>query len=622
MSSVVDLLYSLENPDRGVQRRAEAVIFQVRNENLGAFLTELVRVVRDENINERARQQALILLKNSVAFNARDESNKKTLETRWNTLDGPTREQVKKEVLNTLGSPVSGVRFVAALVVANLARLELPRQQWPELLGSLFKACKSEGHVETAITTLGYICEESNTCSGLADVLQQHCTRILDCVVTGMRKEMEEVCYQSTNALCNAVTFIQGNMANTAERDFIIQTVCANCINHEKRTMVKALECLVRIAFEYYDKIEAYMPTLFTLTVQSIQGENEETALQGFQFWTTICEVEAELIEEAAGTEVQHYAAKAAPHILPVCLQALLRQEGEQTDEDWNTCTAGGICLRGFAQVLKNVILPYVMPFITGHVEDTRWRYRDAALTAFGGIMDGPETRAVKDIITQAMPHLMHLAVTDPHNTARESSVWSISRVAHFHASIIFDSFLDKIVHLVTTVYTNTPSIANKTCSILQNLCLELETGSTIPVTNPLSPYFVVLVNTLLRCMDLPNAQECNFRGAAQETLNSLLSCAAEDVLPKVSELIPEFVERIDKLATQIASQAQNSCTQELQLTQGLFCGSLQHICQKLGRRLKPESTTSIMRACIGVLRQSQNTGPRKLFFLSVHWLR
>ena len=598
MSSVVELLLSLGNPDNVVQRNAEAVIYNARDENLGAFLSELVRIVRDEKINEIARQQALILLKNTVAFNARDEQNKKLLESRWNSIDLDTRANVRKEILNTLGSPTRGVRFIAALVVANLARLELPRQQWPELLNALFHASKAKGHMEAAITTLGYICEESNSCSALAEELQQHANRILDCVINGMRDTDEEVCYQSTNSLCNAITFIHGNMDVPAERDFIMQTICANCVNHEPRTIVKGLECLVRIAFEYYTVLSSYMPALFSLTVQSIQTENEDTALQGFQFWTTICEVELVLLEEHEGEDCQGYASKAAPQIVPVALQSLLKQEEGQSDDDWNVCAAGGICLRGFAQVLKNDILSYVMPFVTNNAKDSNWKNCDAALTAFGGILDGPDTAAVGQSITGAMPLLLQYTASDQHPMVRESAVWVLSRIANFHAPVILQEYLDQVVRLSAGLIGDIPSIGNKACSILHNLCIELEGDTTTPATNAMSAYFEPLVTTLLQCMDRPNAHESNLRGAAQETLNSLLSCAAEDIFTKVNALIPEFVARIEKTTASITPDIPTSTLQELQLTQGLFCGSLQHVCHKLGKRLTKESVALMMRAC------------------------
>jgi importin subunit beta-1 len=603
--SVIDLLLSAQNPDPQVRNSAETVIYRARDDNLASFLQEMVKVARDESVPGEARQMALLLLKNTVAFNAKEEQRKKELESRWQSIHPDMRANVRQEVLNTLGSGNKDVRHVAASVVANLARMELPRNEWPTLLNSLFEASKSDQFMEAAITTLGYICEESNTSEALGEVLQHHSNKILECVMAGMRHANPEVCYQSTNAMCNSITFIHGNMYAENERNYIMSTVCSNCVDHEPRTIVKSLECLVRIAAEYYDVLLAYMETLFQITTGAINSSQEDCALQGFQFWSTICEVELEVLEDDG--DCQNYAAGGAQHLLPVALQALLKQEEFQTDEDWNVSAAGGVCLQRFAQVLRNDVLQHVMPFVEGNVGQQNWRNREAGVMAFGCILDGPDTNSLGRVISQALPALLSYVDANQHPLVRDSTVWVIARIANFHAEVVLSQFLDDVVRTAATLMSDIPPIANKACSIIHNLCVELEEDES-PQTNPMSQYFTRLVETLIRCVDRPNAHENNLRGAAQETLNSLLSCAATDTFQQIASLIPEFVNRIDRSFSLIRPENSAGQMQEIQLMQGLMCGSLQHICRKLGPGLTELQATSMMTAFQKVLNQSHGT--------------
>ena len=51
-------------------------------------------------------------------------------------------------------------------------------------------------------------------------------------------------------------------------------------------------------------------------------------------------------------------------------------------------------------------ILNHVIPFISQHMEDPDWRKREAAIMAFGSILEGPPAEKLKQIIDQDRFHL------------------------------------------------------------------------------------------------------------------------------------------------------------------------------------------------------------------------
>ena len=46
------------------------------------------------------------------------------------------------------------------------------------------------------------------------------------------------------------------------------------------------------------------------------------------------------------------------------------------------------------------------MGFISNHMEDSDWRKREAAIMAFGSILEGPPAEELKPYIDTAMPGL------------------------------------------------------------------------------------------------------------------------------------------------------------------------------------------------------------------------
>ncbi len=66
-------------------------------------------------------------------------------------------------MLQVLGSTVNSARASAAQVIAKIAKVELPRGQWPTLIDALLASAMnpvSELAKQATLNTLGFICEE------------------------------------------------------------------------------------------------------------------------------------------------------------------------------------------------------------------------------------------------------------------------------------------------------------------------------------------------------------------------------------------------------------------------------------------------------------------------------
>lgn len=91
-----------------------------------------------------------------------DSSRQSHYSARWLALDGDTKNKVKHEVLLTLGSASAKIGSVAAQVVSAIAAVELPVNQWHELVEILLGFVNKQDNDNLRIATLqaiGYICE-------------------------------------------------------------------------------------------------------------------------------------------------------------------------------------------------------------------------------------------------------------------------------------------------------------------------------------------------------------------------------------------------------------------------------------------------------------------------------
>ncbi|KAL9167384.1 hypothetical protein ABFS82_05G093300 [Erythranthe guttata] len=87
------------------------------------FLSLSVELSNDAKPTE-SRKLAGVLLKHLLDF-------------KWAAIDVSTKSRIKSSVLHTLGSCISEASDIASQVVAKIASIEIPRKEWPELVGSL-----------------------------------------------------------------------------------------------------------------------------------------------------------------------------------------------------------------------------------------------------------------------------------------------------------------------------------------------------------------------------------------------------------------------------------------------------------------------------------------------------
>jgi importin subunit beta-1 len=91
----------------------------------------------------------------------KDEARQTEVTNRWLNVPDEYKVKVKTDSLRALSSPVTRVGSVAAQVVAAIAAIELPNNQWQDLITNLLTAVNT-GDLNTRIATLqciGFICE-------------------------------------------------------------------------------------------------------------------------------------------------------------------------------------------------------------------------------------------------------------------------------------------------------------------------------------------------------------------------------------------------------------------------------------------------------------------------------
>ena len=583
---VTQVLMNAQSIDSAVRKQAEDNLKQFQEQNLPGFVLSLSGELANNDKPVDSRKLAGLILKN--ALDAKEHHRRVELTQRWLSLDSAVKAQVKGCLLQTLFSPAVDARSTASQVIAKLASIELPHQQWPELVDSLLSNIHQlQPYVKQAtLDTLGFLCEEVSS-----DVFDQDkVNKILTAVVQGMTagEGNLEVRLAATRALHNALGFAQANFSTDVERDYIMRVVFEATISPEVKIRQAAFECLVSIASMYYDKLASYMQDIFNITAKAVREDEESVALQAIELWSSICDEEIDILDEYGGdftgdSEVPcfYFIKQALPALVPMLLETLLKQEEDQDLDEgsWNLSMAGGTCLGLVARTVGDDIVPLVMPFIQENINKPEWRPKEAATYAFGSILEGPSPEKLVDVVKHGLNFLLAvLIVKDQNNHVKDTTAWTLGRIFEFlHGSamespVITQENCQQILTVLLLSMKDAPNVAEKACGALYFLAQGYE---DVGAGSPLSPFFLDIVQALLAVTHREDATESRLRTAAYETLNEVVRCSTAESAATVLQLAPLIMAELHK-ALEVASEKQGEL-------QGLLCGCLQVIIQKVG---------------------------------------
>nr|XP_046160840.1 importin subunit beta-1-like isoform X3 [Oncorhynchus gorbuscha] len=608
--------------NRNELEAAQKFLEQAAIENLPTFLVELSKVLANPGNTQVARVAAGLQVKNSLT--SKDPDVKTRYQQRWLAIDANARREIKNFVLQTLGTETYRPSS-ASQCVAGIACAEIPVTQWPELIPQLVANVTDSGSTEhmkeSTLEAIGYICQDIDP-----EQLQDNANQILTAIIQGMRKEepSNNVRLAATNALLNSLEFTKANFDKETERHFIMQVVCEATQCPDTRVSivrVAALQNLVKIMSLYYQYMETYMgPALFAITIEAMKSDIDEVALQGIEFWSNVCDEEMDLAIEATeaseqGQPPEHtskfYAKGALQYLVPILTQTLTKQDENNDDDDWNPCKAAGVCLMLLATCCEDDVVPHVLPFIKEHIKHPDWRYRDAAVMAFGSILEGPELNQLKPLVIQAMPMLIEL-MKDPSVVVRDTTAWTVGRICELlPEAAINEVYLSPLLQCLIEGLGAEPRVASNVCWAFSSLAEAAYEGTDAaeeqeePATYCLSSSFELIVQKLLETTDRPDGHQNNLRSAAYEALMEIVKNSAKDCYPAVQKTTLVIMERLQQVL-QMESHIQ-STSDRIQFNdlQSLLCATLQNVLRKVQHQDALQISDVVMAS---LLRMFQNT--------------
>ncbi|KAF2843745.1 importin beta-1 subunit [Patellaria atrata CBS 101060] len=596
---VNQVLKSTLSPDAAIRTNAENQLKQAEAADFSGYLTTLAQELANEQAEADIRSAAALALKNSLS--ARDFTRLREVQERWvGQIDNNIKSSIKALALKNLSSSSTLLGQSTAQFIASIAAIELPRNLWPELLPTLVEhvGTGSDNLKQASLTTIGYICESED--ADLRESLTQHSNAILTAVVQGARKEEtnSKVRGAAITALSDSLEFVRSNFENEGERNYIMQVVCEATQSPDDRVQQGAYGCLNRIMGLYYDKMRFYMEkALFGLTVQGMKSDEEDVAKLAIEFWCSVCEEEISIEDDntqaqaEGSTELREYfnfARIATGEVLPVLLEILTKQDEDAADDEYNVSRAAYQCIQLWSQTVGSAVVSPVLLFVEANIRSEDWHRRDAAVSALGAIMEGPDESTLDPIVKQGLPVLISM-MQDPHVQVRDSTAYSLGRICETCSESIDPStHLQPLIASLFTGLSSHPKMAGSCCWALMNLA-ERFAGNPGCDENALSQHFQDSITHLLQVTEM-NDTDGQLRTAAYEVLNAFIGNSANDSVGIVAQLTHVILERLEKtipMAQQIVSVEDRLTLEEIQTS---LTSVVMAIIQRLEAEIQPQA--------------------------------
>lgn len=456
----------------------------------------------------------------------------------------------------------------------------------------------SDQKKQASLVTIGFVCETED--QGLRDSLAQHSNAILTAVVQGARKEEpnNDIRNAAITALGDSLEFVRSNFEHEGERNYIMQVICEATQADDTRIQQGAYGCLNRIMGLYYEKMRFYMEkALFGLTIQGMKSDEEDVSKLAVEFWCTVCEEEISIEDDnaqaqAESTELRPYfnfARVATQEVVPVLLELLAKQDEDAADDEYNISRAAYQCVQLWSQAVGSQIVPPVLAFVEKHLRNEDWHYRDAAVSAFGAMMEGPDEKVLDPLVKQALPVLIGM-MNDESVQVKDSAAYALGRICEaVSESIDPREHLQPLIQALFGGLASHPRMASSCCWALMNLA-DRFAGEPGCQTNALSQHFQASVQHLLQVTE--QTQDNQLRTAAYEVLNAFVTNGANDSVPMVAELSNVVIERLEKtipMQSQVVSVEDRLTLEEIQTS---LTSVVMAIIQRLEKEIAPKADT------------------------------
>lgn len=583
--SLTQVLLEAQSPDQQLRTAASLRLDAFCQESPSQFLLDIAHELADEAKPKNARLLAALTVKNTL----RNATHRDQFAGIWEVVGPEFKVRIRSDTLSTLASADKDVRAAAGQAVAAIATLDIPKNDWPDILTVLVTNAgnTNPAYKQASIITLGYLCEELDP----ANLTKPQTDQILTAIAGNLSSDLVdlEIKLDAIKSLTYALRFAKANFENDQERQYLIGLLCASAQHRDARLRLNAFQTLCDVVLLYYDYIGPNLPEIWTVTCTAITTDEERIGVLALEVWNSIGDIEKDR-QQSSSQPYHSYISKAAGTLLPLLLAGVVKYTPGDEDE-WTIRKSASTNLTLLALLTGDIVVDPCIEFVSRHISAPEWQLRNSAALVFGSILEGPTPQKMSHLVTSgvdAMLTLMH----DTSVTVRITAAWVLGRLSDVHFSIVVQpTIFPRLVTALLSSLQDSPKVAVHACWGFITL---IDHGAVFNAQE-----FEAVLNAVMAAAQGHSIQDQSqdLEPAAYSSACTLIEKASSDCIPLIQKRIPVFLGIL-----------KNSLHKpHMENVQSFICSTLQSTCVKLpSTSFSPELIATIVTTILELFKSRQ----------------
>lgn len=533
------ILDNVNNPDETIRRAAENEINRFLDENLGQFFIELSKKISTESEKKTVRQLCATIIKNMICKPKYTEI--------WFNLSEDIKQTIKNNILSTLASELIDIRKAAALALAGICKIEIPRGQWLNIFDILINTSQNDNlYIQlSSLTALQYIFEEIKK----SNIPNETVANLLNTYYSLLTRENADpqLSLATLNSVDKFLPFINDFINDTNSKLKFFCLIEKYIMNSNENIRHAALIIFYDISNFYYDSLQDYIDKMFNFCNQIIENDIEENKRLCIEIWNIIGNEEEER-KNSINIFKKQYHCFLEKYYLPlsqICLKYIVTDNYERDEFSLsNTCCELIYCM---SKVCQYTFMQEMIKYIGQNINSSIEKIKYSALNVFRSIIGTTHKNNFYPIVKDSLGLISDILINNyPLHFKILCSLIIKNITKEFAKELINDrAYFDKMIEL----FLNLLNISSNEVIInifisLNNLCKNVE-WSENDKTNILSKNIERIAKSVLNISsNIANYNDqVNIPMIGFNLLATLGERSALDVKDKMIELFKFLVE-------------------------------------------------------------------------------
>ena len=436
----------------------------------------------------------------------------------WEKLPKDLKENIKINALSLLGNKSAEIRISANSLVAAIEQVCVKKKEWPDLIETLCKACKSDKNEFklSAIKTLGFIMEKL-TKSDFSDneiILMENTLiqTLLSCDYNNLIHE----CLKSYQYFIN---FIYHKFNNHDYLKSTLQMLTSFCNNKKYdyeicKTAIHRISDVVIISYDYIDSLIRNIIEFFGMICK---GESENLAIQGYIFLIELSQ--EEYSRKINSKDCRDYIDSCWDILWSVIQDTLNNAANPQYNNELSRYGSISDLLYYVSKICQPGIIDDVFIYMKEKMNSDDPLMLNSAIYLFASVLESTHKNKLKNVVYSSIPTLCDFLLIK-NESLNETVAWCFEKICENFGELIVRS--SDVFQLILNLIVNT--LKNKEmnlkvkiylCTSLYNLT-ETVKDSELLKLGIFNNYLLDLLSTLDQLAYLPSSYNiehnlCNY---------------------------------------------------------------------------------------------------------------